>query len=624
MRNRESNSYPLATVLLSCLVLTACGEKQSMEAELTSDAPVVADVSATPAENALRSAYFGETHMHTAFSLDAYIGGTRLDHDGAYRYARGETVTVDGIQKARKRPLDFVAVSDHAEYIGEMYSAMTDGAPGYDQDLLKQLRGLTTLEEKQQWFLKYVVNNNRGDNPSHPPFYMGEDTTRSAWKIMIDAANAHNNPGIFTTLIAFEWSGAPKGGNLHRNVIYRDSVVPDLPVSSYERSREDDLWVWMAEHEAKGSKALAIPHNSNASKEMMFADVDAAGAPIDLEYAEMRQHFEPLIEMMQIKGNSEVHRKFWAADEFADFENADSIQKNSGRIFHKRDFVREGLKIGIAYEQTLGVNPFKYGFIGGTDNHNGLPSAVAEDSFIGGHGPEDGSVEARRSGGVGGWIDGKDLSIGSLAGVWATSNTRAAIWDAMKRRETFSTSGPRIKVRFFGGAELPTDTGSPQDFVRLGYELGVPMGGDLGAIGVAPTFTVHAMKDPDGANLDRVQVIKGWVDADGTTDEKIIDVSWSDERLPAADGTLPAVGNTVDLATAMYTNDIGSAELLGSWTDDEFDPEQHAFYYARVLEIPTPRWTTYDAVRNNLPLLEDVPSTIQERAWSSPIWYNPD
>ena len=573
--------------------------------------------------NPLREAYFGETHMHTAYSLDAYIGGTRLTPDDAYRFAKGETVTVDGKKHSRKRPLDFVAVTDHAEYLGEMYSTLVEGAPGHDQDLLKQLRNLQTLEEKQQWFLEYVVKNNRGTTPQHPSFFAGPETTKSAWQIAIDAAERNNQPGKFTAFVAYEWSGAPNGGNLHRNIIYRDAQVPDMPMSYVDINREDGLWDWMAKHEAQGIKALAIPHNSNASKQMMFADVDASGKPIDREYSRRRQHFEPLIEMMQIKGNSEVHRKFWAADEFADFENADSIQKYSERVFQKRDFVREGLKLGVAFEKQLGTNPFKYGIIGGTDNHNGVPSDVAEDSFAGGHGPEDGTVERRRSGGVGGWIDGKDLSIGSLAGVWATENTRTAIWDAMKQRETFATSGPRMKIRLFGGVELPANPGSPKKLVEQGYELGVPMGSDLGSIGAAPTFTVYAMKDADGANLDRIQIIKGWVDSAARTHEEIINVAWSGYRKPGTDGQLPAVGNTVDLKTAKYTNSIGAATLMGSWTDRNFNPEQHAFYYARVLEIPTPRWSTYDAVKNNLPLLEDVASTIQERAWSSPIWYKP-
>jgi hypothetical protein len=626
----QASSAPILFALAISAVLAGACKQPEPPAPTTTTPPAVAQPQvsdaasqpeSTPA-NPLRNAYFGETHMHTAFSLDAYIGGARLTPADAYRFAKGEAATVDGKAHQRKRPLDFVAVSDHAEYIGEMYSTMFEGAPGHDQDLLQQLRGLTGLEERQKWFLEYVINNNRGNNPSHPPFYAGPETTRSAWQIMIDDAEAYNEPGAFTALIAFEWSGAPGGGNLHRNVIYRDARVPEIPVSSYEMRREDDLWGWMAENEAKGSRALAIPHNSNASKQMMFPDVKADGEPIDLEYAETRQHFEPLIEMMQIKGNSEVHRKFWAADEFADFENADTIQKYSDRTFHQRDFVREGLKIGLAYEQKLGVNPFKLGFIGGTDNHNGVPSDIAEDSFVGGHGPEDGSVERRRTGNVGGWIDGKDLSIGSLAAVWATENTRAAIWDAMKRRETFATSGPRIQLRMFGGVEVPPEPANARLLVEQGYEFGVPMGADLGPAGAPPVFTVWAMKDPDGANLDRIQVIKGWVDAAGERHEAIIDVAWSDNRQPV-DGKLPPVGNTVDLATAMYSNDIGAAELIGSWRDANFDPEQHAFYYARAIEIPTPRWSTYDAVRHDLPLLEDVPATIQERAWGSPIWYRP-
>lgn len=585
--------------------------------------PATAQKEVESAGNPLRNAYFGETHMHTAYSLDAYIGGTRLTPTDAYTYAKGGAIIVNGSQQRRKRPLDFVAVSDHAEYIGEMFSTLIESAPGYDQDLLQQLRGLTSLEEKRQWFQKYVIENNRGTTPQHPPFFAGRETVKGGWQVAINAANANNDPGVFTAFVAFEWSAAPNGGNLHRNIIYRDGNVPDVPMSYIDINREDGLWAWMAAGEAQGMQALAIPHNSNASKLMMFPGVDADGEPIDLEYAQTRQHFEPLIEMMQIKGNSEVHRKFWAADEFADFENADSLAKYSGRNIEKANFIREGLKLGVAYEQSLGSNPFKYGVIGGTDNHNGLPSAVAEDSFTGGHGPEDGTVAERRSGGVGGWIDGKDLSIGSLAGVWATENTRAAIWDAMKRRETFATSGPRIKVRFFGGADLPVAADAARSSVQQGYEYGVPMGADLGPIDIAPTFTVQAVKDPDGANLDRVQIIKGWANADGSIDETIVNVAWSGGRQPNDAGKLPAVGNTVDLETARFTNDIGSAELSGSWTDSAFDPEQHAFYYARVLEIPTPRWTTYDAVRNNLPLLEDVQATIQERAWTSPIWYAP-
>jgi hypothetical protein len=505
-----------------------------------------------------------------------------------------------------------------------MYSTMTAGAPGYDQDLLKQLRSLKTLEERETWFTEYVVKSNRGSSPQHPPFYAGAQTTVSAWKDIMAATEKNYVPGTFTTIPAFEWSAAPKGGNLHRNVFFRDMNVPASPMSYIDINREDGLWDWMASLERQGMHVIAVPHNSNASKGMMFPSIDAAGKPIDAAYARRRAHFEPLIEMMQIKGNSEVHRNFWAEDEFAGFENADSIQHYSGRTFAKGNFVRAGLIQGLAYEQSMGANPFKYGFVGGTDNHNGTPGNTAEDNFMAGsHGAGDATVELRRTSEIGGWIKGTDLNPGALAGVWAKSNTREAIWDAMARRETFATSGTRLKVRFFGGAGLSTHPTDPVAMVKQGYAKGVPMGSDLPAHSAAPTFTVQAMKDPDGANLDRIQIIKGWVDKDGTTHEKVIDVVWSGKRKPDAKGKLPAVGNTVNLKTATYANSIGSAELLGSWTDKAFDPRQHGLYYVRVLEIPTPRWSTYDAVRAGLPLLEGVPATVQERAWTSPIWYTP-
>ncbi len=590
---------------------------------LASAAVLTAHVAAAD-PNPLRNAYFGETHMHTALSLDAYIGGTRLLPADSLRYAKGETVSLpDGTEVQHKRPLDFAMVSDHAEYLGEMYSTIFPDAPGHDNEDLETLRNMTDITQRQQWFFQYVVSSNRSTTPQHPPFFAGPETAKSAWQVNIDAAEAANEPGKFTALIGFEWSGAPNGANLHRNVMFRDNNVPDIVPSYIDINQEEGLWDWMRGQETEGRHVLAIPHNSNASKGRMFPDIDSFGQAIDLDYARTRAHFEPLIEMLQVKGNSEVHRKFWAADEFANFENADSIQKNSGRVFNKRDFVRGGLIEGISYEFALGLNPYKYGFVGGTDNHNGLMSAVAEDSFIGAHGPEDGSVERRRTGDVLGWIDGKDLSIGSITGVWATENTRAAIFDALRRKETFASSGPRIKLRMFGGVDL-TGTQDAEKMVQDGYLLGTHMGGDLPSIVTAPTFTVYAEKDPIGANLDRIQIIKGWVDIYGDTNEKIIDVVWSGDRsIDTATGKLPPVGNTVDRTKATFTNDIGAPILIGSRTDEDFDPQQGALYYARALEIPTPRWSTYDAVRSGQPLLEDVQATIQERAWGSPIWYSP-
>ncbi len=577
-------------------------------------------------ESPLRSVYYGETHMHTAYSLDAFIGGTRQTPSDALRAAKGEAVIVNGQPHKLRRPLDFAAVTDHAEYIGEMYSTMNEGAPGHEQELLKQLRALSDIKEREAWFFKYVISNNRGTTPKHPSFFAGQDTVKSAWKINVDAAQEHNDPGVFTALIAYEWSAAPKGGNLHRNVLFRGDKVPDAPMSYIDINREEGLWDWMAMLEKKGIQSLAIPHNSNASKGLMFNENDSKGNPITKEYAQTRAHFEPLIEMMQIKGNSEAHRSFWPADEFADFENADSLANYSGRKMEKKNFVRHGVVKGLAHQQKLGVNPYPLGFIGGTDNHNGMMSDVDEDNFVGGHGPEDGTVEARRSGEVGSWIQGKDLSIGSLSGVWATSNTRAGIFDAMRAKETFATSGPRMAVRFFAGWNYADDLHTKSDMLERAYAGGVPMGGSLKAMskgGKTPKFMVFVSKDALGANLDRIQIVKGWVDVKGETHDKVFDVVWSGNRVVNSAGKIPAVGNTVDLATATYRNTIGSSELATVWTDPEFDASQPALYYVRTLEIPTPRWSTYDSVRAGLPLMEDVAAVIQERAWTSPIWYQP-
>jgi Protein of unknown function (DUF3604) len=591
----------------------------------SSVAPTVEQLEAAVPENPLKDAYFGETHVHTSFSLDAYIGGARITPDDAYRFAKGQEVTVNGQKHNIGRPLDWVAVSDHAEFIGEMYSTQVPGAKGGDNPMLEELRGLENVDEQRAWFLKYVINNMRGENPGHPPFYAGPETTRSAWQdVILKAAREHYQPGRFTTLAGFEWTAAQQAGNMHRNVLFRDlNVVPDMPFSALDSNDEEKLWAWMAEQEKKGSKLLAIPHNSNGSKGFMFEPLDNAGKPLSAEYARLRSHFERLIEMMQIKGNSEVHRKFWPADEFANFENADSVGTFSGRTFKKENFVRWAVIKGLDYQAKLGANPYQYGFTGGTDNHNGLPADVAENDYIGSHGPADGTLDARRTGEIDGWIKAKESSPGTIAAVWATKNTRGAIWDAMAARESFVTSGPRIKVRFFGGADLGASPADARALVEQGYQGGVPMGGTITNLSRTPTFTVWASKDPDGANLDRIQIIKGWVDAEGEPQDQVIDVAWSGDRKLGSDGKLPPVGNTVDVTKATYANSIGSPELMGSWTDPAFDPKQHALYYVRVLEIPTPRWTTYDAVRNKLPLLEDVPATVQERAWTSPIWYTP-
>ena len=414
-----------------------------------------AEQEAAVPENPLKSAYFGETHMHTSYSLDAYIGGARLTPFDAYRFAKGERVSVNNVQHTIGRPLDFAAISDHAEFLGEMLSTQVPDAPGHYQDALVELRGLNDVDEQRQWFLKYVINNMRSGEPQHPPFYAGPETTKTAWKeIVIAAAEQNYQPGLFTSLIAFEWTSAPNAGNMHRNVIFRDNIVPDLPISALDTVDEEKLWAWMAEQEANGSTLLAIPHNSNGSKGLMFEPVDNAGNPLTLEYAQTRAKWEPLIEMMQIKGNSEVVASLWPADEFANFENAESLATYSDRTFQKENFVRWAVTKGLDYEAKLGANPWKLGFVGGTDNHAGTPSDVTESTYNGSHGVADGTVQDRREGEIDGWVKGPDASPGSITGVWATKNTRGGIYDAMRARETFVTSGPRIKPRFFGGVGL--------------------------------------------------------------------------------------------------------------------------------------------------------------------------
>jgi hypothetical protein len=591
---------------------------------LSAETPLEQQEAAVPT-NPLKNAYFGETHVHTSYSLDAYIGGARLTPDDAYRFAKGETMVVNGQKHNIVKPLDFCAVTDHAEYIGEMYSTQVADAPGHDNEQLVELRGLSKFEKQEAWFVKYVVTPNRGKGAAHPSFYAGPETTKSAWQLMIKATTDHYEPGRFTTLAGYEWTSAPGGGNMHRNILFRDLNVPAQPFSAIESTDEEKLWDWMEQQEKEGRQLLAIPHNSNASKGFMFEPVDNSGNPIDKEYAERRSHFEPLIEMMQIKGNSEVHRKFWPADEFADFENGDSIQNSSGREFKKDFFVRAAIINGLEHEQKLGANPYKLGFVGGTDTHNGTPSDVVEDNYQGSHGGADGPVERRLTKDITGWIDGKDSSPGAITGVWAEKNTRAAIWDGMKNRECFATSGTRIKPRFFGGADLPANPADAVALVKAGYDNGHSMGSTLSKLDKAPTFYVHASKDSDGANLDRIQIIKGWVTKEGEAMERIYDVAVSDGRTIGDDGRCKTpVGNTVDLKTAYYKNTIGATELMGSWTDPDFDPELHALYYTRTLEIPTPRWSTYDAVQFGVAPPKDVPATIQERAWSSPIWYTPN
>ena len=461
----------------------------------------------------------------------------------------------------------------------------------------------------------------------------------SMWQKSTAAAEKYNDPGRFTTFIGFEWTSMPEGNNLHRNVIFRDGkdkADQIVPFSQYDSFDPEDLWNWMADYEKKtGGQLLALAHNGNLSNGLMFDDVTYTKKPLDRAYAERRMQWEPMYEVTQMKGDGEAHPALSPTDEFADFETWDKasfgpVPKTPDML--PREYAREAYKRGLAYEAKLGTNPFKFGMVGSTDAHTSL-STTEENNFFGKVVPLEPSADpirfeeviAGRPAPKGYQIYARQTSAAGLAGVWSRENTREALWDAMKRKEVYATTGTRLLVRVFAGCDFSEADLDRSDFARHGYENGVPMGGDLSAApeGKTPTLLIRALRDVDGANLDRVQVIKGWLNANGETQEKVYDVAWSGDRRPGADGKLPPVGNTVNVEEASYDNSIGSPFLQAFWTDPEFDPGERAFYYVRVLEIPTPRWTTYDAKFFGVKLPDDVPASIQERAYTSPIWYTP-
>lgn len=570
-------------------------------------------------ENPLKDAYFGETHLHTGVSMDAFIAGNRLTPDDAYRFAKGEEIMVNGSMHKIKRPLDFCAVTDHSEFMGEAYSLMNPDARGYNHPIATAFRETTDLKEALQLYGEYVLKPLSSGESPHPDFFQGPEAIKSTWKKNFEATEKHYQPGKFTTIHAYEYTSAPDGGNLHRNVFFRDTNVPELPFSSNESPDPEKLWEWMEVQRSKGMKVFSIPHNSNESKGLLFTETTLEGKPIDREYLELRSSMEPLIEMMQIKGNSEVVPQFWPNDEFADFENALTIQKFNDRIFRKHNFVRYGLNRGLKYKSEQGINPFKYGFVGGTDNHNGTPSNVEEDNYtVGSHGLADRTAEIRSTSDLEGEMSVYDLNPGALTGVWATSNTRGAIWDSMFARETFATSGPRMKVRAFAGQGFSASYDSYEKLVQDGYAKGVPMGSDYSGT-EAPQILVWAVKDPIGPNLDRIQIIKGWLE-DGEMKDTVYDVVASGDRLQA-DGSVEPIDAPIDLETGQFNTEKGSPELMGVWTDPDYDPNQQAYYYVRVLQLPTARWTLYDEIRHQVKFPDDAKKQIVERAWGSPIWH---
>ena len=579
--------------------------------------------------------YWGDTHLHTAVSVDA---GTmcRLDQETAFRFARGEEVTTThGLRAKLSRPLDWIVISDHAEMYGLM------------PQLLKGDPEILASEKGRRWYdmlstgdhdtifkaaMEIVASLQQPDPPIE-----SDKTVRTAWRNYTALADRYNEPGRFTALIGYEWT-AIGGFNLHRNVVFRgDASVANrtVPFSQFDSQNPEDLWRELERFQNEtGAELLAIPHNGNLSNGRMFSVETFDGQPLTKEIAELRARLEPLVEVTQIKGDSEAHPFLSPNDEFADYEswdraNLDGTEVKTNDMF-QYEYAREALKTGLMLEDSLGINPFKFGMIGSTDSHTGL-AAVEEDNFFGKHSgvePEPHRwehivIESPKDPDL--TVLGWQQAASGYAAVWAKENTREAIFDAMKRKEVYATTGSRILVRFFGGWDFRSGDAESRMPASIGYETGVPVGGDLprNSKGKAPNFLVAAMKDPYSGNLDRIQIIKGWMDSKGELHEKVYDVVWSGDRERGRDGKVPAVGNTVDVANATWTNSIGSPELIGYWGDPDFDPKEKAFYYARVIEIPTPRWTAYEAKRFGVQMDDEVPMTTQERAYTSPIWYTP-
>jgi Protein of unknown function (DUF3604) len=585
--------------------------------------------------------FFGDTHLHTSFSMDAGAFGARLGPKDAYRFARGEQVTSSTGQPVKlSRPLDFLVVTDHSDNMG-FFPDLFAGKP----DLLADPTGrkwydLIQSGKGDEAALAIIVAFSHGTFPKDLMYFPGTRAYRGAWQETIAAAEQFNDPGRFTAFIGYEWTSNTGGNNLHRNVIFRDNgdkasqVDPFTVYPPYGSDNPVELWKWMDAYEKKtGGSVLAIAHNGNLSNGWMFPVVEAFGKRLDREYAEQRAKWERLYETTQTKGTGEAHPFLSPNDEFANFEiwdkgNLDgSVPKKKEML--EFEYARSAYKNGLKLEQQLGTNPYKFGLVGSSDAHTAL-TAMEENNFFGKTVPQEPSPHRMAAAFINDAKTGvkvMDWEVGSsgYAAVWAQENTRTSLWDAMQRKETYSTTGTRMIVRFFGGWDFVAADADNRLPAQTGYTKGVPMGGDLRAAppGKAPTFLVAALKDPIGANLDRYQIIKGWLDRNGNLHEKIYDVAWSGDRRPGGDGKLPSVGSTVDVANATWTNTIGAPELIAVWKDPEFDASQSAFYYGRVIEIPTPRWTAYDAKRYGVSPLPGTTMTVTERAYTSPIWYTP-
>lgn len=575
--------------------------------------------------------YFGDTHLHTRNSADAYsLGNMNLTPADAFRFARGqEVVAHNGMSVKLRRPLDFLVVSDHSEYLGGYYRFNVNDPLVRSTETGRLWQQFVAEGNPAKMMAAFTGSIN--DPKNNPPF--PEVVRRKIWTDVAMTADEHDDPGKFSAFIGYEWTSMTSGNNLHRVVIYKDGadkVAQQAPFSAQDSIDARDLWAALADYEAKtGGEVMAIGHNGNLSNGIMYGEKMLDGKPLDRAYAEMSSRWEPLFEVTQVKGDSESHPKLSPNDEFADFENWDAFnitntQKKEDWML-QYEYARGVLKHGLRKEAQLGVNPFKFGLIGSTDGHNSI-STAEEDNFFGKF-PESEPMEDRLSTKMARQLDPNwKLVASGYAAVWATDNTRAALFEAMQRREVYATTGSRMEVRFFGGFDYRADDLVSPSWLDTAYGKGVPMGGDLTAApkGRAPSFMVVAAKDPDGANLDRAQIIKGWLDAKGELQEKVYDMDWSGDRvIDPKTGKLPAVGSTVIVDKATYTNAIGAGDLAAVWTDPDFDAQERAFYYVRVLEIPRPRWSTVDAAFFGTQLPPEIPRSIQDRAYTSPIWYTP-
>ena len=620
--------------LFSFLLLLSCsGEKATTTETTTTTKATQSTTKRTADYSETNNAYFGDLHVHTSWSFDAFIYNVRTTPEDAYDFGMGKKIDhISGKKIQLGRPLDFMAVTDHAEYMGVMKQMLEPNNPLAKLDIAKQI-----LSEDRATSLAAFGEVGLSMSRNMPIAALNKkEISKNTWQRLVKIANTYNQPGKFTTFPAYEWTSSPPeinheptfARNMHRNVIYRNETVSEMPFSSFNSQDPEDLWAWMDKERTKGIDVMAIPHNANMSDGLMYSLKTMSGQELTPDYAKNRARNEPINEVVQIKGQSMSHPALAPNDEFADFEIYGYTFSNGVPPPSQPNgsYVRQALKNGLTLEKKLGTNPFKFGLIGSSDGHNS-GSSIEENNHFGKLGNRDATPEIR-IGKDEAFIRVKYFSAAGLAGVWAKENTRDAIYDALQRKETFATSGPRIKVRFFGGYHFNNTSMDGEDWLTDAYANGVTMGSDLTAgprkLNSTPSFLIHAIKDAEGANLDRVQVVKGYLNADGNAVEKIFEVAWAGDRKVDADGKLSAIGNTVDLANATYTNTIGAVEFKTIWVDPEFDATQSAFYYLRVLEIPTPRWSTFDAHALGRTPPGDVAATIQERAWSSPIWYTPE